>query len=108
MKRTSLFVSLTTLALVSVVFIGGGCGKTTSPRANTSNTNGAATVPVNSAATPATVEDPGDPSGEQAADAATVEDVLEQMENASDQASSAVEESDEDVDSYTLPTEISE
>lgn len=111
MKRTSLFMVTGMIALSSLVFMGAGCPKNTpSTPKNTNTTNAATTNSSNSNNSASTVdlEELDDPSGDPAQDQQAVEDALKDLNSASENASSAIDDVDngESVDSYELPQDI--
>ncbi|MBI2411432.1 MAG: hypothetical protein HYV32_06085 [Candidatus Kerfeldbacteria bacterium] len=104
--RKKSFASITvTLFVAGMVLMGAGCGKQSTNTNRSSNTN---TVSNSSATEEVTVQDPGTPTGNDATDEATIEETLNEMQDASDYATEATNavESGDDADSYALPQDV--
>lgn len=114
MKHTRLLAAASLLVVTTLVTTGAGCTKSQGDNTNgKTNTNQSSNDSMTGGGSePATVnsESLGEPTGDVDTDQAAAEDVVNQMQDASDQASSYAEdvESGEDVDTYELNQNVND
>lgn len=110
MEHLSSRARFLSLAMVGLLIVGAGCSRDKGTTSTDTVTETTTETTATDTTVEATVETPDEPTGDTAEDTATVEDTLNQMKAAEDEAASAVDsaESSDSVDDYTLPTTIPE
>jgi len=115
MKHTRLLAAASLLVVTTLVTTGGGCtksqGDNTNGKTNTNKSSNSSTgTSTSTEAATVDSESLGEPTGDVDTDQAAAEDVVNQMQGASDQASSYAEdvESGEDVDTYELNQNVND